>query len=94
VVTRWVLFGLYSVKIIPADRFFVGESISITVSSDELGGANHLSAEATGKILYLSGWIIYEDATGNDRSTFFCRQYDQTRESFAPVDDPECNCTY
>ena len=51
-------------------------------------------ADETGKILYLSGWVVYEDGRRHVRTTYFCREYLPMSGRFAPVDDPDCEKTY
>jgi hypothetical protein len=72
---------------------------AIPVSSDPWGGLNHVNATKTGKILYFSGWVVYEDERGYARTTYFCRQFNRFAGSnvdgrFVPIDDPECEKTY
>jgi hypothetical protein len=76
-------------------RFEVGATDNaVTVQSDQYGGLVHLGAAETRKVLYLNGWVTYDDDAGSTRTTFFSRQYSHATERFTPVDDPECNCTY
>ena len=73
-------------------RYDVGASDTIETVSDPDGGLDHVS-EDIGKVLYLAGWVGYDDGRGHARTTFFCRQYMRDRNSFAPVDDPDCEAT-
>jgi hypothetical protein len=78
-----------------ANRSFeVGATDTYTVTGDKWSGLNRVGAEHTGKDLYLSGWIVYEDVRKNPRTTYFCRVYNSELERFTPVDDPECEQTY
>jgi hypothetical protein len=78
-------------------RYAVGATDTITVETDRHGYGNFIGNRE--KILYLSGWIVYEDSRGHPRTTFFCRQFNRFPESnidgrFVPVDDPDCERTY
>lgn len=81
-------------------RYDVGSSDNaIPVSTDRWGGLNHVNATVTGKMLYFSGWVVYEDERGYARTTYFCRQFSRFPGSnvdgrFIPIDDPECEKTY
>jgi hypothetical protein len=81
-------------------RYDVGSTDNaIPVSTDRRGGLNHVNATETGKMLYFSGWVVYEDERGYARTTYFCRQFSRFPGSnvdgrFIPIDDPECEKTY
>ena len=79
--------------IIGQRHYPVGDVNRMWVSADSSSRELHTN-RPEGWFLYLSGWLDYEDGTGNTRSTFFCRKFDRALERFTPVDDPECNCTY
>jgi hypothetical protein len=75
----------------------IGATDTITVESDRYGYGNF--TRSLDKVLYLSGWVVYEDGRGHARTTFFCRQFNRLPESnidgqFVPVDDPDCERTY
>ena len=53
-----------------------------------------LGATPQGKTLYLSGWVVYRETSGNSRTTYFRRRYQHTRERFATSDDPDDEKTY
>jgi hypothetical protein len=44
---------------------------------------------APGERLYLIGLIIYQDAFGNERESWFCGYVEQSEEIFAPVFEPK-----
>jgi hypothetical protein len=75
---------------------------SIIVESDRHGWLNHQNAVADRvgktpgaiKTLYLSGWIAYEEASRNARTTFFRRIWSHTTERFIPNADPDDEKTY
>lgn len=72
-------------------RLLVGATNSYTVQTNELGGAIHLDP-ALGKILYLSGWIVYREKNKATRTTYFSRKYEREGDIFTNVDDPDANC--
>lgn len=78
---------------IPPRRFDVGATDTFEIATDDMGGANLLGNKD--KVLYLSGWIVYEDGRGHARTTYFRREYlrDETLR-FDLVVAPDENCTY
>ncbi len=46
------------------------------------------------KLLYLQGWVAYEEDSGNTRTTYFRRIYDHAAERFAISTDPDDEKTY
>jgi hypothetical protein len=41
------------------------------------------------RALYVYGYLVYEDALENTRTTAFCRRYDTALDRFSPVKDPD-----
>lgn len=74
-------------------RYLVGAAETVEIEADKLSDAVHASREATGKILYFYGWLLYGDDKGSKQSTRFCSFYDRARGRFIPVADPEANQT-
>jgi hypothetical protein len=54
----------------------------------------HDDTSPTGRTLYLSGWIVYKEANGNSRTTYFRRIYRHASERFVPSQDPDDEATY
>jgi hypothetical protein len=89
------LYGLVRNDVIPARRFNVGASDTITVSSPTIRSRGQHNIAATGREMYLAGWVAYKDGREHTRTTFFCRQYRRDLMGrFVRVDDPDCEQTY
>jgi hypothetical protein len=46
------------------------------------------------KILYLHGWVVYDEDSGHTRTTYFRREYSHDAERFSPSADPDDEKTY
>ena len=63
-----------------------GDSQEIDIDA---GWSPHIAAFRLPNILHVYGRLLYRDKLGNFRRTAFCRQWDEERDRFITVEDPD-----
>jgi hypothetical protein len=73
-------------------RFVAGATDNYTISTGQLMGLIEVFAEGL-QTLRFYGYIVYNDAFKNTRTTFFCREYNRGADCFSPVKRPDYDST-
>jgi hypothetical protein len=79
-------------NVIPPQRFVAGATGRYTIKTVNPIGYMEIipgNTDTGGKTLRFYGYIVYQNAAKNVRTTFFCRAYNPRLDRFDPVDRPD-----